>query len=736
MKYWIRHILIFWVLAAPSLALADSYATLDSLVARGNRAYEQGQKMGVLSRVDSIASVLISDPSIEGDPFRDYLVSLHKLNGNYFYLNDDMPRAAYYYELAREIMQQYPETDYRGNRFGVLLDRELAQLFYRMGMYEEAAEALERVDGWLEERIYEPGDNNWLITKLTYALTLARLGEFERALSMADEELKRAKDKSDKNLDYARAKRMAAKIKLLADADSKGMLKAYKEYFAVQKKAATANFSHMTSEERAGYWQTLRPFMTDCYSMEDTDPTFSYDVVLFSKGLLLQLDRFSGNGPASRQALKSLEYTSSNIQKKLKKGDAAIEFLDYEKDGKRKMAALVLKKSGKVKFIPIGMPQQIEEVAGENLNGMSDGKNEIYENKEFQNLIWTPELLAELKDVKRIFFAPDGYVQRIAVEYLPQVADKEMYRLSSTRRLMEPVRKIQPGAPMLLMGRINYDYNRDYTLTDSNDDMAFAFYRTTFFPKLNEEIDETNLIYRLRNNPADTIFSTADASELEFRRRAPEYSMILLSTHGDFMSSETPATDVKEIFDYSDLSENIFALAGVNATLGDDEFNSRERYDGLISAAELSKMNLEKCGLFCISACQSGMGEITPDGVFGLQRGLKNAGVDAILVSLWNVNSLSSSVLMTLCFYNMEKGMSLAKSFREARKSLINDTWKDDYLALFPEEEEVVYSYNPAVMAGRYEKGGIVDLIRFLYTDYSLPQYCDPFILIDALPYE
>lgn len=729
-----RLFLILFAMLTPGAASADTFAILDSLVSRGNRAYEFNRRDELWDCLNSIDLIISTDPEVADESCMDYIVSYYKLNGNFFYLSGYFDTALDYYKDAKDLMRYHQNVDFKGNRFGVLLDREMAQLYYRIGMYKEAAEALERVDGWLEERIYEPGDNNWLITKLTYALTLARLGQFDRALAMADEELKRAKDKSDKNLDYARAKRMAAKIRLLADADAKGMLKAYKDYFAVQKKAATANFSSMTSEERALYWQTLRPFMTDCFGMEDKDPAFSYDVALFSKGLLLQIDRTSGDGPASQQAVRSLNYTNSDIRKKLKKGDAAIEFLDYEKDGKRKMAALVLKKSGNVKFIPIGSPEEIEYVADDGLNGEGYNKDDLYNDEEFQNLIWTPELLKELRDVKRVFFSPDGYVHRIAVEYFPQVKDKEMYRLSSTRRLMEPQAKIAPSAPMLMVGRINYDYNRDNTPTDANDDVAFSHFRSKRFPKLNEEIDETNFVYRSRNNPADIVLSSADASEVEFRRLAPEYPIIMLSTHGDFSSDDCPATDVKEKYYTTDMSENIFALAGVNSTLSDYDFNSKERFDGLISGAELSKMDLGKCSLFVISACRSGMGKITADGVFGLQRGLKNAGVDAMMVTLWDVNSLASSILMTLCFDNMKAGMPLAKAFREARRSLMTDNWKEDYLALFPTEDEETYRFNAAVMAGRYEKGGIMEEIRNLEKDYSRPEYCFPFILIDVLP--
>ena len=45
-------------------------------------------------------------------------------------------------------------------------------------------------------------------------------------------------------------------------------------------------------------------------------------------------------------------------------------------------------------------------------------------------------------------------------------------------------------------------------------------------------------------------------------------------------------------------------------------------------------MNLRECDMVVLSACETGSGKFGSDGVFGLQRGLKNAGVHTLLSSL------------------------------------------------------------------------------------------------------
>ena len=92
--------------------------------------------------------------------------------------------------------------------------------------------------------------------------------------------------------------------------------------------------------------------------------------------------------------------------------------------------------------------------------------------------------------------------------------------------------------------------------------------------------------------------------------------------------------------------------------------------DGILTAKEISKMDLRGADLVVLSACQTGIGEIKGDGVFGLQRGFKKAGVQSILMSLWKVDDEATMLLMTQFYKNLtsEVGMNKHEALKQAQK--------------------------------------------------------------------
>ena len=87
--------------------------------------------------------------------------------------------------------------------------------------------------------------------------------------------------------------------------------------------------------------------------------------------------------------------------------------------------------------------------------------------------------------------------------------------------------------------------------------------------------------------------------------------------------------------------------------------------DGLLTAGEIFEMKL-RADLVVLSACDTGNGVVTGDGVVGLSRSLLSAGARSVVVSLWKVNDNSTEFLMTQFYRNLQKNPDKAAALRQA----------------------------------------------------------------------
>ena len=94
--------------------------------------------------------------------------------------------------------------------------------------------------------------------------------------------------------------------------------------------------------------------------------------------------------------------------------------------------------------------------------------------------------------------------------------------------------------------------------------------------------------------------------------------------------------------------------------------------DGILTAYEISNLNLSNTKLVVLSGCQTGLGDIQGrEGVFGLTRGFKLAGVDYIIASLWSVDDGETAKFMQM-FYNLlnTKYRTIPEAFDDTRKQM------------------------------------------------------------------
>ena len=92
--------------------------------------------------------------------------------------------------------------------------------------------------------------------------------------------------------------------------------------------------------------------------------------------------------------------------------------------------------------------------------------------------------------------------------------------------------------------------------------------------------------------------------------------------------------------------------------------------DGILTAEEIAHLNLIGTHLTVLSACQTGLGEVTGEGVFGLQRSFKKAGVQSLLMSLWEVDDEATQLLMTAFYTHYAQGKTEQEALQAAQQEV------------------------------------------------------------------
>lgn len=162
---------------------------------------------------------------------------------------------------------------------------------------------------------------------------------------------------------------------------------------------------------------------------------------------------------------------------------------------------------------------------------------------------------------------------------------------------------------------------------------------------------------------------------------APGTPRILhIATHGYFFPDpkpsaagfETSPTVDEPVFKRSEhpMIRSGLLLAGANHAWVTGKPLRPGLEDGVLTAYEISQMDLSKTELVVLSACETGLGDIQGnEGVYGLQRAFKIAGAKYLVMSLWQVPDFQTQELMTVFYQKwLTENMPIPDAFQAAQQ--------------------------------------------------------------------
>lgn len=475
-------------------------------------------------------------------------------------------------------------------------------------------------------------------------------------------------------------------------------------------------------------WQSIRRRLSAEYSKDIKDRSKVEELEGKANKLEKQLLSIPGFAEAQRQ------YNWEEVRAALPNQAAAIEFIHFhyynpDPTDSTFYAALLLRPADTVPiFIPLCEERQLKV-----LLTRTDSTEQYYQNlyrpsaadtTSLWQAIWAP-IVPYLSEGNSVYFSPSGLLHRLNLGAIQpvqgqRVGDRyQLVQLGSTRQLVTDSTRLtqtyhptdNPNNDAILFGGIAYDLDTNITITNQpvqtdstiasepefSRGVSFAEVDSTIrggkFQPLSGTFQEVKAIEsNLNRHRFHTIpYLSSDATEEAFKKIGqdghPSPRVLHIATHGFFFpdpevkTSQTFGFNDEPVFKTSDnpMIRSGLALAGANYAWQFSRPLRSDMEDGILTAYEISQMNLSNTELVVLSACETGLGDLTGnEGVYGLQRAFKIAGAKHLIMSLWKVPDAATSKLMQAFYANWlgsanQKPMPIPDAFRAAQKTMQAD---------------------------------------------------------------
>lgn len=385
------------------------------------------------------------------------------------------------------------------------------------------------------------------------------------------------------------------------------------------------------------------------------------------------------------------------VKQAMKPNDVLLDFTDYVSETMgRKYAAYIINKEDEYPLLKYLFAER-------QIDSLGIIRPDMYYDNDYApdvlKLLWEP-LKEHISEGATVYYVPSQLLFQVSLESLP-LADGTLLgshynfvRLSSARELVKAQSSTLSANPRsaVLYGGLQYDLQptamieeaKKYELPDllvMRGDMLRGDSVFRELPGSKQEILQIESLLKANKwevTPRIGMEGTEE-SFLSMHCKAPQ--VLQIATHGFYYTPERAET-VDYLKGYSDA----MMLSGIVLSGGNAAWRGKKLPNGvlggILTANNIARLDLSGTEMVVLSACQSGQGKVTSEGLYGLQRAFKKAGVDTIIMALWNVSDKVATEFM-ITFYEQLTSQKCQwnkrKAFEQAR-SIIRDQYPEPFL--------------------------------------------------------
>ena len=393
-----------------------------------------------------------------------------------------------------------------------------------------------------------------------------------------------------------------------------------------------------------------------------------------------------------------MSFDYKEIKEKLNDGDVLIDFTDFVSESRGRIYAAYLVNNKQ------DNPLLQELFAESKIDSMQVAyPDQYYESPYSETMykfLWMP-FKDKVAEGATVYYVPSQLLFQIALESLPMedgtlLGDHYHFvRLSSARELAQLDTKIDidltsDNRNAVLYGGLLYDLEANEWEVEAKqyDVSSLLAVRgdilrgdsIPLLPGSKKEVDEIEQILKSHHLKVESYTGKRGTEEsfLSMSGKAPQ--ILHVATHGFFYTPD----EAQEI-DYLRGYEDAMSLSGLIMSGGNAAWRGKELPEGvlggILTASNIARLDLNNNELTVLSACQSGKGQATPEGLYGLQRAFKKAGVKTMIMSLWYVSDVVGTEFMNIFYENLldeDNHYNKRKAFDKA-KSAIREKYSEPF---------------------------------------------------------
>jgi len=589
--------------------------------------------------------------------------SIYTLTGDVYYQLKNYNKAQDFYSQAKDLYQKYFSNTHP--EYVKVLSKQ-ARVKYMQKDYKGSKKNIEEALGDYENFIkqYFPALSER--EKAKYWNTIK--GDFEFYNTLAFSQLEDFRDLAGKVYNY----QLLTKALLLSS--------------SIKIRERILNSNDESLKENYNQWSQKKEFLTNALAMS-TQQLLDNGIDLGAlNNEVEKLERdLSEKSELFGQSFENKKITYDNVQKSLGKTDVAVEIVRYRyfnhtlTDSVIYVALYVKNDNTRPKAILLPEGRNMETRYFHYYRNCIIGKlQDAYSYKVF----WEP-IQKEIGQYSTIYLSPDGVYNLINLEAIPTpdgkyvIDNSNIVLVSNTKDLY--LRKIKSKTTAASNNATMVGNPTFYMVASANNSIPPL-------PGTEKEVNELQALLNQKGWKTNEYVENAASEERVKEIDSPK--IFHIATHG-FYSPEADESNASELTENeSMMTENPLLktgllLKGAGDVLNKTKFNYNME-SGILTAYEAMSLNLDKTDLVVLSACETGMGEISNgEGVYGLQRAFLVAGAKTLIMSMFKVDDVATQKLI-LTFYKKWLGTgNLRKSFVEAKKELRNEYPEPIYWGAF-----------------------------------------------------